>query len=93
MTKDGAIRRRIPFLLTLDEYVMIWGDYLNRKGRGKGEFVMARIEDKGAYEVNNVVIITNAQNRANAAARKFQRERVHKPCPYELLYYPAYMDN
>lgn len=62
--KHHAKTRGIPFLLTFDEWHAIWhesGKFAER-GCSRGKYVMARLGDKGGYEVGNVCIITHGQN-------------------------------
>jgi hypothetical protein len=62
--KWEAKRRKIPFLLTWDEWITIWlaSGHLFERGPHSNEYVMARFGDKGPYAVGNVKIITAAQN-------------------------------
>jgi len=59
---------KIPFVLTFLDWLKIWIDsgQLENRGRFFGGFVMARFEDKGAYEVGNVSIISHAENIGTA---------------------------
>jgi hypothetical protein len=59
-----AKRRGIPFLLTLEEWVMLWKDSgkWELRGRSKGQYVMARVGDQGPYAVGNVYICTTSEN-------------------------------
>jgi len=62
--KWHAKRRDIVFSLTFDEWLAIWtaSGHLYDRGRRKDQYVMARIADRGAYAVGNVVIITASEN-------------------------------
>jgi hypothetical protein len=64
--KNRAERYGIPFYLTKEQWWKIWKDsgHWNERGPHPDEYCMARKDDKGAYEIGNVLIITNAQNRA-----------------------------
>jgi hypothetical protein len=66
--KCSAKKRGIPFLLTFDEWWTIWDASGNweQRGRGRDEFCMARVKDKGAYVVGNVSICTHADNAREA---------------------------
>src|ERR1700722_4160767 len=59
-----AKRRKIPFLLTFDQWLKIWIDsgHLAERGRGSGRYCMGRFGDKGPYAIGNVEIITNNRN-------------------------------
>lgn len=56
----SAIRRGIPFRFTLFQWDQWWRSVLRelgpdaRRGRRKGNYMMARIGDRGAYEHDNV---------------------------------------
>jgi hypothetical protein len=56
----NACRRGIPFLLTFEEWLAVWGDLLG--ARGRSGYVMARHGDAGPYAVGNVRIITTQEN-------------------------------
>lgn len=62
--KKNAERRGIPWQLSLWDWWQVWdksGKWENR-GRHKGEYVMCRFGDVGAYEVGNVYIATCSHN-------------------------------
>src|SRR5580765_8503076 len=56
----NAKKRGIPFLLTFDEWWLIWqsSQKWEQRGRRKGQYVMARFKDLGPYTVGNVRICT-----------------------------------
>jgi hypothetical protein len=60
--KGGAKKRGIEFKFTFNEWWDIWKPHWANRGRGKGQFVMCRTMDKGAYEVGNVRIDTPKGN-------------------------------
>src|SRR5262249_54702972 len=64
--KYRAARRSIAFLMTFEEWWKIWLDswHLLKRGCRRGDYVMARYGDKGAYEVGNVRICKVEENRA-----------------------------
>ena len=64
MQKLNAKRRGIPFRLTFISWWEIWSDsgHFSARGRGKGQYVMARFKDRGAYEVGNVEIVRFEDN-------------------------------
>jgi NUMOD3 motif len=66
--KNSASGRGIEFLLTFEEWLQIWQDsgHLHERGKHRGQYVMARFGDKGAYEVCNVKIILHSENIAEA---------------------------
>lgn len=65
--KRNALRRGIPFLFTLDEWVAWWrenlgDDWRDKRGAKKGFFVMARLGDIGDYIAHNVKCVEHSQN-------------------------------
>jgi len=73
--KCNAKDRGIEFHFTFKKWVAWWEKHLgpkwlSKRGRAKTKFVMARKEDKGAYEPSNVICITVSQNASEASARK-----------------------
>jgi hypothetical protein len=58
--------RSIPFLMSFDEWCALWIESGKWEQRGwhKGQYVMARYGDKGAYEISNVKICLAEENRA-----------------------------
>jgi hypothetical protein len=52
--KCNAKKRGISFEFTFDEWVEWWGDEINSRGCGAGQYVMARISDSGPYHPSNV---------------------------------------
>lgn len=64
MHRVNATGRKIRFLLSFDQWLSIWvgSGHLGKWGRSRGQYHMARHEDKGAYTVGNVRIITAEEN-------------------------------
>lgn len=62
--RNRAFHRGIEFLLTIEEWTNIWmkSGHWNEAGTRKGQYVMARIHDKGPYAVGNVKIIKTEDN-------------------------------
>jgi hypothetical protein len=62
--KANAKRRGIAFLLSFDQWLEIWiaSGYWTQRGRGSKFYCMSRINDIGAYEVGNVLIVQNCDN-------------------------------
>ena len=81
--KKGAKTRGIAFRLEYWEWLQIWQDSgrLHERGTRKGQWVMARPGDKGAYEAGNVRIVRCETNNSEAQVTKrakrleVQRER------------------
>lgn len=74
--RKNAKRRGIPFLLTFDQWLHIWGDKLDRCGKHAGQYVMARFGDSGPYAVGNVEIVTVEQNH------RAIRGVLHRDCQF-----------
>jgi len=78
--KSTAKVRGIDFNLTFDEWLNIWqnsGHYQDR-GRGKGKYVMSRIDDKGGYTLGNVFIQLNKDNVIDACkGNDWNKGRIH----------------
>ena len=70
--RDAAKKRGIAFRFTLVGWWLWWKAELRRlgpdavRGRKRGQFVMARNGDQGAYEDGNVRAATPAENGAEA---------------------------
>lgn len=89
----NAARRGIAFNLTFDEWWGIWqgsGRWAQR-GNRKGQYVMARDGDLGAYEIGNVRIVkheTNTGERNRSVVDKLHaglaitRSRVTEDAPF-----------
>ena len=67
----------IGFELTFDQWLKIWLDsgHLAERGNHKGQYGMARFEDKGPYAVGNVKIITTEENLRERKKQVFSDER------------------
>jgi NUMOD3 motif len=82
--RTSAQTRGIPFLLTFEEWWRIWEDsgHWAARGRRRGQYVMARRGDQGAYEVGNVVIRCAEENVVEGLlgrpVSKQTRERMSK---------------
>ena len=72
--KFTSKRRGIRFLLSLQQWVAVWekSGKFHLRGRGSAKYCMSRPGDVGAYEIGNVVIVTNRQNisQMNRLGRK-----------------------
>ncbi len=78
--KSAAKGRDIEFLLSFDEWIKIWMDsgHLPNRGKGSSQYCMSRFDDKGAYAVGNVKIITNCQNEKERKLTESGRERLRQ---------------
>ena len=68
-------QRGIPFRFTFEQWVKWWEDQLGLdwqqlRGCKRGQYVMARIGDKGAYQADNVECILATTNHTSAARNK-----------------------
>ena len=71
--KRNAATRRIPFLLTFDQWWGLWVDSGKWEQRGPlgYQYCMSRFGDEGPYSLDNVVIRLNRENRADRC-RKYK---------------------
>ena len=78
--KNNAKSRGVEWRLTLDEFAKIWLDsgHWGERGCHRGQYVMARRGDKGAYAVGNVRIVTVTQNHEEYKQSPEERERVRQ---------------
>jgi hypothetical protein len=80
--KSSAKQRNIPFLISYNEWMELWraSGHVDKRGRCRGNYVMARYGDKGSYEAGNVKIITTAENLAEQerSGRKLSTETKNK---------------
>ena len=62
--EQNAQSRRIPFMLTFDQWLDVWTESgkLEKRGRGAEKFCMCRNGDIGTYEIGNVFIGTGREN-------------------------------
>ena len=74
MQRLNAKARGIPFLLTFEEWQKLWLDSGRWEQRGfrRGQYVMARNGDAGAYAVGNVRICLCEDNHREVAREKRQ---------------------
>lgn len=63
--KSNAKRRKKKFLLTIDEFreFCVKTDYIVGKGISKESYHIDRIDEEGAYELSNIQILTNSENK------------------------------
>jgi hypothetical protein len=63
--KANAKKRGVEFKFLFSEWMKMWEEsgHFKDRGKGKNKYCMARFGDVGAYEVGNVHIITNSENR------------------------------
>lgn len=64
----AAYDRGIEWNFTFKQWIIMWASSgkLHRRGRKRGQFVMGRFHDQGAYTIGNVKIITNSENQREA---------------------------
>ena len=83
--KSNAKQRGKEWKYTLEEWVSWWGEklaanWLEKRGRNKSSYVMARIGDTGPYSPENVKCITNSENgydrRINGVAARGEQKSI-----------------
>jgi hypothetical protein len=69
--RRDAKKRSIPFEFEFSDWLMFWvrSGHLAQRGARKGQYVMARYQDKGPYTRFNTQIILCEQNHKDAAPR------------------------
>ncbi len=72
----NAYKRQIDFKMTFSEWWGFWSEHYTRRGGESWQLCMARIGDEGAYEVGNVYIATQDQNRRDYLANPTRRSAV-----------------
>jgi hypothetical protein len=74
--RASAKERGIEFKLTFEEWDQWWKDsgHYDERGKERGQYVMARKGDLGAYEIGNLDCITTGENIAAAHAGKPKSE-------------------
>jgi hypothetical protein len=70
--KASSIKRNIGWNFTFETWLEWWGDDFINRGRERDQLCMARHEDIGPYDINNVKKLTNAQNAGDAHRGKTQ---------------------
>ena len=79
--RGDAKRRGILFLLTFEEWLGIWieSGHLHERGNCRGQYQMARFEDKGPYDKQNIKIILAEEN--NSEGHKGKRRSLGPQSP------------
>lgn len=74
--RASAKHRGVEFKLTFEEWEQWWKDsgHYHERGKERGEYVMARKGDQGAYELGNIDCIQTGENIAAAHAGKPKSE-------------------
>ena len=72
--RSGARSRRIEWCLTYEEWLVWWGDDIERRGRGPDDLQMQRRNDIGPYTLGNISKGTPKQNAATAMAQSERRQ-------------------
>jgi len=68
--KQNARRRGIPFEFDYQSWINWWGEDIVQRGKGKGTLVMARKNDQGSYNIDNVIKLTNEKNLSDGNINK-----------------------
>jgi hypothetical protein len=66
--RDNSRRRDILFLFGFPLWIATWWEsgHWHQRGRRRGQYVMARLGDRGAYSVDNIAIIPHVENTSAA---------------------------
>jgi len=74
-SRKDRLGNPIEWHLTFEQWLQIWTDsgFLHLRGTSKGQYCMSRKNDIGHYEVGNVFIQANADNRKDASLGVKQR--------------------
>lgn len=65
--KSAAKARGIPFLISIKDWENWWEgqlgpDWFSKRGSERGKYVMARLDDKGPYQLGNIKCILTEDN-------------------------------
>lgn len=62
--RTNARMRGIEFKLTFEEWFVWWAEtgHYSERGNKRGQYVMGRIGDKGAYELGNIECVKAEEN-------------------------------
>lgn len=73
--KHNAAQRGVDHFLSFQQYFTVQDDagHLHERGCGKGQFVLHRKRDFGAYEIGNIEVIRHEEN-----VRRAHRGRKHE---------------
>lgn len=74
--RANAKQRGVEFKLTFEEWEQWWREsgHYHERGKKRGEYVMARKGDVGAYELGNIECIPTGENIAAAHSGKPKSE-------------------
>ncbi|MGB9114670.1 hypothetical protein [Bradyrhizobium sp.] len=72
----SAKQRDVEFFLSFEQWCKLWEDSGVYHLRGRGGFLMGRINDEGPYAVDNVEIISHRENFCQAM-EKYYGDRVY----------------
>jgi hypothetical protein len=70
--RRNAKTRGIPFLMTFDQWKAIWLESGKWEQRGfrRGQYVMSRLGDRGAYVTGNVKVCLVGENHGEFVSRR-----------------------
>ena len=76
--RDNAKRRKIKFNFTFEEWQCWWEStgHFRKRGCKKGQYVMARFNDTGPYQVGNVKCILHSENRSESKHTKESKIKI-----------------
>lgn len=86
--QKNAANRGITWELTIPQWLAVWQESgkMHLRGRGKGRYVMSRMNDEGAYRVGNVYIQLSTQNNRDGIAKARNTKVKHTGV---MLLYPG----
>ena len=70
MSKAQAVFRNEEWNLSFDEYYNIWKDYWHNRGKKVYEYCQSREDPEGAWDKDNMVIITRREHLLRQAATR-----------------------
>lgn len=56
-------QRGVAFELTFEEFEEFWSEGFPARGRGRDDLCMARFGDEGPYQIGNIYVTTNSENK------------------------------
>jgi hypothetical protein len=56
LQKDSAVKKGVPFRLTLQDWMTVWGDKIDQRGSRPGDYYLERICKADGYVKGNLRI-------------------------------------
>ena len=73
--RGDRLRRGVEWRLTFDQWWRLWESHWHERGNRRGQYVLARNGDCGAYELGNVRICTVSENIQEAGWTRREQRR------------------